>query len=93
MSIPDFLLVKDIINVIETDDQITAGSRNYYFYGNLSSKEENQVPNSVPFYAVALLTTGELVYFRWRSEGKYGSYNGEPLLGRGIYHHCEKLNG
>ena len=92
MIIPECLLVKDIVNVIETYDQQNAGDRKWYFYGDPSSKKPNQIGYKVFFYGVALLDTGELVYFRWRNEEGYPIYQGMPLLGRGIYHHCEKIN-
>lgn len=90
MIIPECLLVKDIVNVKETLDKIGAGDNKWFFYGDISSKKANRIGYQDPYYAVALLDTGELIYFRWRFEGKQPSYCGLPLLGRGIYHHCEK---
>lgn len=92
MIIPEHLLVKDVVNVVKTYDQQSAGDRKWYFYGDPSSKKSNQIGYKVFFYGVALLDTGELVYFRWRNEEGYPIYQGMPLLGRGIYHHCEKIN-
>ena len=92
MIIPECLLVKDIVNVIETFDQQSAGDKKWYFYGDISSKKSNQIGYKIPFYAVALLDTGELVYFRWRNEECRPVYQGLPLLGIGIYHHCEIIN-
>jgi len=92
MSIPECLLVKDIVNVKETLDQIGAGDNKWFFYGDISSKKANRIGYQDPFYAVALLDTGELVYFRWRNEECRPVYQGLPLLGRGIYHHCEIIN-
>ena len=92
MIIPECLLVKDIVNVIGTVDQQSAGDKKWYFYGDVFSKKANQIGYKILFYGVALLDTGELVYFRWRNEESYPSYQGLPLLGGGIYHHCEKIN-
>ena len=91
MSVPACLLVQEVVAVIETPDQRDAGDTEWYFYGDPSSKEANCARGQVEcFYGVALLDTGELIYFRWRCEEKQTSYCGLPLLGRGIYHHCEK---
>lgn len=93
MSVPTCLLVQEVVNVVDTEDQKYSKNIVYYFYGYPTSKKANEVEWSTRFYAAALLETGELVYFRWKNEGELADYylgQGCMLLGKGIYHHCEK---
>ncbi len=95
MSVPACLLVKEVVNVVYTEDQRYSRNIIYTFYGYPTSKGANKVGLFTPlFYAVALLETGDMVYFRWKSEeeelAEYYLDQGCVLLGKGIYHHCEK---